>query len=167
MNRRLLVVALAAIVATASHALAQSPVDSSVRTATIVNSFVRAARVILRVSDLNRSTAFYRDRVGLTLQSLNDEFAVFDAGGMVLMLEHLPKPPSSPSAGLAALTEIVFESDDVFLTHAVMERRGVRFKQEPRAVTSDDTRVMYAADFRDPDGHVLSIAGWVPRQAAR
>jgi catechol 2,3-dioxygenase-like lactoylglutathione lyase family enzyme len=137
------------------------------RAQSAANTAVRASRVILRVSDLDRSTAFYRDRVGLKLQSLNEEFAVFDAGGMILMLEHLPKPPSSPSAGLAAFTEIVLESADVLATHTAMQARGVPFKREPRAVTSDDTRVMYAADFRDPDGHVLSIAGWVPRQAAK
>jgi catechol 2,3-dioxygenase-like lactoylglutathione lyase family enzyme len=136
------------------------------RAQSAANTAVRASRVILRVSDLDRSTAFYRDRVGLKLQSINEEFAVFEAGGMILMLEHLPKPPSSPSAGLAAFTEIVLESTDVLATHAAMQARGVQFKQEPRAVTSDDARVMYAADFRDPDGHVLSIAGWVPRRNA-
>jgi len=43
----------------------------------------------------------------------------------------------------------------------------VTFRRELRAVTSDDTRVMYAADFRDPDGYILSIAGWVARTANR
>ena len=46
---------------------------------------VRASRVILRVSDLDGSTAFYRDRVGLKLLSLNEEFAVFDGGGMIVL----------------------------------------------------------------------------------
>jgi catechol 2,3-dioxygenase-like lactoylglutathione lyase family enzyme len=156
MNRTLTVGVLVTLLtaAAAPHAFAQAA----------ANSDVRASRVILRVSDLDRSTSFYRDRVGLRLQSVNEEFAVFDAGGMVLMLEHLPKPPSSPSAGLAAFTEIVLESGDVLATHAAMQARGVPFKREPRAVTADDTRVMYAADFRDPDGHVLSIAGWVARK---
>jgi catechol 2,3-dioxygenase-like lactoylglutathione lyase family enzyme len=142
-------------IATAPHAFAQSAANT-----------VRASRMILRVSDLDRSTAFYRDRVGLKLQSLNEEFATFDAGGMLLMLEHLPKPPSSPSAGLAAFTEIVLDSGDVLATHAAMQARGVVFRSGPRAVTSDDSRDLYAADFRDPDGHVLSIAGWVTRRAA-
>jgi catechol 2,3-dioxygenase-like lactoylglutathione lyase family enzyme len=157
MKRHIIGILAAIVATTASQALAQSPANAS----------VHASRVILRVSDLDRSTAFYRDRVGLKLQSLNEEFAVFDAGGMILMLEHLPKPPSSPSAGLAAFTEIVLESADVLGTHAAMQARGVQFKRDPRAVTSDNTRVMYAADFRDPDGHVLSIAGWAPRQGAK
>jgi len=154
MKRHIIGMLAAIVAATASPAFAQSPANAS----------VHAARVILRVSDLDRSTAFYRDRVGLKLQSLNEEFAVFDAGGMILMLEHLPKPPSSPSAGLAAFTEIVLESADVLATHAAMQARGVQFKQQPRVVTSDAARVMYATDFRDPDGHVLSVAGWVSRK---
>ena len=158
MQRNVIVGILAALVGTvaAPQAFAQSA----------ANTAVRASRMILRVSDLDRSTVFYRDRVGLKLQSINGEFAVFDAGGMVLMLEHLPKPPSSPSAGLAAFTEIVLESADVLASHAAMQARGVQFTRGPRVVTSDDTRVMYATDFRDPDGHVLSIAGWVARPSA-
>jgi catechol 2,3-dioxygenase-like lactoylglutathione lyase family enzyme len=125
---------------------------------------VRASRVILRVSDLDGSTAFYRDRVGLKLLSLNEEFAVFDGGGMALMLEHLPKPPAGPSTGLAAFTEVVLESADVFATYRAMQARGVAFRIEPRAVTSDDSRILYATDFRDPNGHIISIMGWVGRE---
>jgi catechol 2,3-dioxygenase-like lactoylglutathione lyase family enzyme len=131
------------------------------------SSDVHASRLILRVSDLAASTAFYRDQVGLRLQSLNDEFATFESGGLLLMLEHLPKPPASPSSGLAAFTEVVLESADVRGAYSAMQARGVTFRRELRAVTSDETRVMYAADFRDPDGHVLSIAGWVARTANR
>jgi catechol 2,3-dioxygenase-like lactoylglutathione lyase family enzyme len=157
MKRNVIVVILIALgTMTAPRAFAQSAADT-----------VHTSRVILRVSDLDRSTVFYRDRVGLKLQSLNEEFATFDAGGMLLMLEHLPKPPSSPSAGLAAFTEIVLESGDVLAAHAAMQARGVTFRNAPRVVTADDSRQMYAADFRDPDGHVLSIAGWVARRAAR
>ena len=127
-------------------------------------AMLRATRVILRVSDLAASTAFYRDRVGLRLQMINDEFAVFDGGGgVLLMLEHLPKPPVGPSTGLAAFTEVVLESPDVRAAHAAMQARGVTFRIAPRVVTTDGTRDLYAADFRDPDGHVLSITGWVMR----
>jgi catechol 2,3-dioxygenase-like lactoylglutathione lyase family enzyme len=111
--------------------------------------------------------AFYRDRVGLKMSPKNGEFASFDAGAVELMIQQLSKPPAEPSAGLAAFTEIVLESPDVFATYAAMERRGVTFKIKPRAVTTDGTRDLYAADFRDPDGHVLSIAGWVPRSPSK
>jgi len=126
-------------------------------------STVRATRLILRVSDLAASTAFYRDRVGLKLQMINEEFAVFDGGGVLLMLEVLAKPPAGPSTGLAAFTEVVLESPDVFATYAAMESRGVTFRSKLRAVTSDEKGDLYAADFRDPNGHVISIAGWKSR----
>ena len=124
---------------------------------------VRAARLILRVSNLSDSTAFYRDRVGLKLLTENGEFATFDGNGVLLMLEQLPKPVG-PSTGLAAFTELVLESTDVFATYAEMERRGVTFRNKPQAVTSEGTRDLYAASFRDPDAHAVSITGWVGRK---
>jgi hypothetical protein len=48
-------------------------------------------------------------------------------------------------------------------TYERMKARGVAFKIAPRAVTTDGVRDMLACDFRDPDEHVLSIAGWMPR----
>ena len=39
--------------------------------------------------------------------------------------------------------------------HRALTARGVAFRVEPRVVSGDD----FAADFRDPDGHVLSIFG--------
>ena len=36
---------------------------------------------------------------------------------------------------------------------------------KPFHETSDDTRDLYVANFRDPDGHIITISGWVPRSA--
>jgi catechol 2,3-dioxygenase-like lactoylglutathione lyase family enzyme len=124
----------------------------------------RVSNVILRVSDLSRSVEFYRDGVGMTVRSASKEFAVIDAGGIALMLNEPENPPREPSAGLAALTEIVLEVPDVRSAHAALEKRGIVFKKDLRAVTSDGSRDLLATDFRDPDGHVLSLTGWVPAQ---
>lgn len=121
------------------------------------------SHVILRVSNLDRSIAFFKERVGLPLQSSNEELALFNAGAVTLMIEQLPTRPSSSNGGLTALTEIVLQVPDVRRAYAEMTARGVTFRVEPRTVTSDGTRDLYAADFRDPDGHALSIAGWIDR----
>jgi catechol 2,3-dioxygenase-like lactoylglutathione lyase family enzyme len=121
---------------------------------------IKANRVILRVSDLKTSIGFYRDRVGLALQSTFDEFAVFGGDGMTLMLQQVERKSSGPSTGLSALTEVVLESADVMKTYQEMKERGVVFLRDPFAATTDGSRVLYAASFRDPDGHVLSITGW-------
>lgn len=123
---------------------------------------LRAGRIILRVADLQKSIAFYRDQVGLPLQSATPEFAILDGGGgVIVMLNQVSV--AKPSSGLAALTEIVLESPDIMATYTGMKARGIVFQVVPRMVTTDGVRDMLASDFRDPDGHVLSIAGWVPR----
>ena len=125
---------------------------------------LKANRIILRVTDLKASIAFYRDRVGLPLQSTFDEFAVLGGGdGITVMLQAVERKSNAPNAGLSALTEVVLETSDVMKTYAEMKARGVVFMREPFAATTDGSRVLYAANFKDPDGHVLSITGWVTR----
>src|SRR5262245_65390098 len=128
---------------------------------------LKVSHVILRVAEMARSVAFYRDRVGLPLLYSSGEFAAFDGGGVTLLLNQPDSPePAPPSAGLAALTEVVLEAADVAAAHAALVQRGIAFRVVPRVVTSDGQRDLLAADFRDPDGHVLSITGWVPRTPA-
>ena len=124
---------------------------------------LKVSHVILRVADMARSVAFYRERVGLPLRFTSEEFSGFDAGGVMLMLNQPEQPTTAPNGGLAALTEIVLEAPDIGAAHAALEGRGVEFRVKPRVVTTDGARDLLAADFRDPDGHVLSITGWVPR----
>lgn len=123
---------------------------------------LKANRIILRVANLKQSIAFYRDRVGLPLQSTFDEFAVFGGGeGLTVMLQEIARKSNAPNGGLSAFTEVVLESPDVMTSYAAMKARGVAFTREPFAAAAEGDRVLYAADFRDPDGHVLSIAGWI------
>jgi len=123
-----------------------------------------ANRIILRVANLKSSVEFYRDRVGLRLQSTFDEFAVFEGGaGVTLMLQEIARKSTAPNSGLSAFTEVVLESPDVMASYAEMKERGVQFTREPFAATTDGSRVLYAANFKDPDGHVLSITGWIAK----
>lgn len=100
--------------------------------------------------------AFWSERVGLIIQSRAGPFAFLDGGGAQLALNQVEAPPKDSS-----LTEIVFEVDDIVATHADLQARGIPFEVEPRAVISDGARDLLAAHFRDPDGHLASITGWV------
>jgi catechol 2,3-dioxygenase-like lactoylglutathione lyase family enzyme len=122
----------------------------------------RLATVILRVADLERSLAFWRDRVGLPVKGAGGPFAFLDAGGVALALNAVA-PPAEPGGGLPALTELVLEAADVRAAHAELSARRVPFRTPPRPVTGDATRELWACDFRDPDGHLASITGWVDR----
>jgi hypothetical protein len=77
------------------------------------------------------------------------------------MLQQVEKKSNGPSTGLSALTEVVLESADVMRSYQEMKARGVVFMREPFAATTDGPRVLYVANFKDPDGHILSVTGWI------
>jgi catechol 2,3-dioxygenase-like lactoylglutathione lyase family enzyme len=111
--------------------------------------------VLIGVTDLERSLAFYRDALGLTVQLAAGEFAFLDGGGVTLALRRV----ADLAGATEGRTELVFHVEDIDAACASLRSRGVTFRVEPRVVTGDQL----AADFRDPDGHVLSIFG--PRVA--
>ena len=108
--------------------------------------------VMLGVRELPRAIAFYRDTLGLPLSFASDEFAFLRAGAITLGLRESADLLEPREDGR---TELVFAVEDVDRAWALLQERGVDFRIPPRIVTGDQL----AADFRDPDGHVLSIFG--------
>ncbi len=108
--------------------------------------------IMLGTSAPDASVAFYRDTLGLDLTGLHGGFAFFDGGGVSLVLS-----PELASAGENApkTAEVVFSVAHVREAYEALKAKGVEFRVEPRAVTGP----MWATDFRDPDGHVLSLFG--------
>jgi catechol 2,3-dioxygenase-like lactoylglutathione lyase family enzyme len=108
--------------------------------------------IMLGVTDLARSVAFYRDKLGITVKQQVEAFVFLDGGGVMLVLT----PSLTKATGRAAgATEIVFSVDDVRAAYEALRARGITFTQEPRVVSGP----MWAANFEDPDGHMLSIFG--------
>ena len=108
--------------------------------------------VMLGVADLNRSVAFYRDKLGLSVKQEIPGFVFLDGGGVTLCLSQPLARATGPTAGA---TEIVFSVEDVRAAYEALRGRGVQFTQEPRNVSGP----MWAANFEDPDGHRLSVFG--------
>ncbi|HET7826208.1 MAG TPA: VOC family protein [Anaeromyxobacter sp.] len=123
----------------------------------------RLSNVLLRVADLQRSLGFWRDKLGLRPLGAFESFAFLDAGGVHIGLNAVA-PPKEPDGGLAALTEIVLEFADVRAAYADLSAKGIAFRTPPRAITTDATRELWACDCRDPDGHLVSITGWVSKR---
>lgn len=117
----------------------------------------RIHNIFLGVTDLARSAAFYRETLGLELQFEMEGFVFLSAGGIALALSTAHAGLATPPAGA---TEVVFGVEDVTATYEALMSRGVNFLSAPRNVTGDQ----WAANFRDPDGHLLSIFG--PERAA-
>jgi len=117
---------------------------------------MQVSHIVLRVSSLEESISFYRDRVGLTVLGSSATFAFLDAGTVRIALNEREDQASDTS-----LTEIVLEVEDIAAEHEAMVGRGVPFEIEPRDVMRDGDRALRAAHFPDPDGHLWSISGWV------
>lgn len=108
--------------------------------------------IMLGITDLEKSVAFYRDRLGLQLTGQHEGFAFFDAGGITLALSLSLARAISQGPGAA---EVVFSVEHVRAAYEALRTAGVEFASEPRAVAGP----MWAANFHDPDGHLLSVFG--------
>ncbi|MDA0206300.1 MAG: VOC family protein [Acidobacteria bacterium] len=107
--------------------------------------------VMLGVSDMATSKAFYVDTLGLELSGEHGGFCFLQAGGVTLALSKELGPPSGERSGV----EVVFSVEHVREAHEGLKAKGVEFRIAARVVAGP----MWATDFRDPDGHVLSIFG--------
>ncbi len=109
--------------------------------------------IMLGVKDAKISLEFYRDKLGLSVTSSFEGFAFLGTSGATLVLS---EPLARASGGATAgAMEVVFSVLDVRAAYEGLRARGVEFTHEPRAVSG----AMWAANFRDPEGHMLSIYG--------
>jgi catechol 2,3-dioxygenase-like lactoylglutathione lyase family enzyme len=108
--------------------------------------------IMLGVRDLDKSLEFYHGKLGLKIKMREPQLALLDAGPVMLGLSpgHVRLAPEVKGA-----TEVVFEVKNVRAAREALIGAGVTFMNEPRQVTPTD----WAAHFRDPDGHLLSIFG--------
>ena len=119
---------------------------------------MKLSNVILLVKDLDKSEKFYRDSLGLKESGrVEGEFVFFDAGNTTLAIRSTDRVPNPGT------TEVSFEVDDVFAKYESLKSK-VAFSSAPRAVTGNAIGDLYAADFRDLDGHIISITGWVAKR---
>ena len=110
-------------------------------------------QVALTVSDVARSTAFYRDTVGLRfLFAAGPSLAFLDLGNVRLMLS-APEEGFTPGSG----TVLYLRVADIVASHAAMRERGVTFVDEPHLVAPMPDHDLWMCFFRDPDGHTLAL----------
>jgi catechol 2,3-dioxygenase-like lactoylglutathione lyase family enzyme len=103
------------------------------------------------VTDMERSTSFYRDTLGLEQASTGPGFPEFQLGENVsvylVRMEDIGSQFDAPHSAHIAL-----RVPDVAETRRELEARGVQFDGETL-----DTGVCHMAFFRDPDGNALML----------
>ncbi len=108
--------------------------------------------IMLGVRDLEKSVSFYRDRLGIDIRQRIPGFAFLASGALTIVLS---EPLAKNVSPLAGATEVIFSVNDVRASYEALKDQGVEFSQEPRNVSGP----MWAANFRDPDGHLLTLFG--------
>ena len=118
-------------------------------------------QVALTTTDINRSSQFYRETLGLKQLAVIDPpgLAFFDVNGVRLSL--LQDAAAEPSSSV-----IYFRVSDIDAAVAVLKEKDVSLEQEQPEMVFRDSKGQFGAPgeeewmafFRDPDGNLLALA---------
>jgi methylmalonyl-CoA/ethylmalonyl-CoA epimerase len=109
-------------------------------------------QIAMTVSDVDRSTAFYRDTLGVPFLFSFPGLAFFKLGNVRLMLS-LPEPGLSPTMA----SPLYFRVNDIEAIHAALAAKNVTFRDEPHIVHKDASMELWMTFFDDPDGNLLAL----------
>ena len=113
--------------------------------------------IVICTRDRARSTAFYRDVLGLPLAYEDNYAAVFNTGSVTLRLSYVPDftPHAHTILGfhvpdVSATVKALREMDVVFNLYS-------QFRQDSLGILILPGGTNHVAWFKDPDGNLLSI----------
>jgi methylmalonyl-CoA/ethylmalonyl-CoA epimerase len=112
----------------------------------------RIGQISIIVHDVERATAFYRDRLGLKHLFTVPKMSFFDCGGTRLMLG-IPETPQfdHPSSTL------YFATTDIEAMHAALVKAGVKSEGDPHKVADLGDRDLWLAFFRDSEDNFMAL----------
>lgn len=122
-------------------------------------SAIHGVGVTLIVTDLDRSIGFYRDMLGFSVVDSGLTSAVLTSGDMRVMLRRV----SDMAPVDRRLVHLNLEVDDLPAVYEELRSKGIKFLHRPRPAARGEHMELWAAAFRDPDGHGISIIQWRPR----
>lgn len=109
-------------------------------------------QIAVRVLDLDRAVAFYRDRLGLPLLFQFPGLAFFRAGEVRLMLSKAEKPEFDHPGSI-----LYFTVPDIGAIHGALAGRGVPFVDQPHVVHRAPTYELWMAFFHDSEGNMYAV----------
>jgi methylmalonyl-CoA/ethylmalonyl-CoA epimerase len=116
-------------------------------------SLGRIGQISVNVHDLERATAFYKDKLGMKhLFSVPPKMAFFDAAGVRLMLGTPERPDLDHPSSI-----LYFKVDDIDTAYEALVERGVHFETKPMVVAPMQTYDLWLAEFRDSENNVLAL----------
>ncbi|WP_406072270.1 VOC family protein [Micromonospora sp. NBC_01638] len=116
----------------------------------------------LLVTDLSRSLGFYRDVLGFSEVDQGAGNAILASGTTRLVLREVTG--AAPIS--RRLVHVNLEVNDIEAAYERLRESGVRFTYAPRVVNRGSKLEVWAAAFRDPDGHGIALTQWRERADA-
>ncbi len=135
---------------------------SQTQVPTTMSAPPRVDHILLTVSDMRASVAFYRDMIGLRAKSLGSSFTILEAEnlGIYLINSHRPwepKPGKGEHLGLGIYPH--FEVANVKALVDRLKKAGYKIVQE--AEVHDWGTEAFVAD---PDGYTWALFSWRKKQ---
>lgn len=119
----------------------------------------KIAQIAVTVKDLDRATAFYRDKLGLKHLFKAPSLSGFDCAGQTLLLS-LPEGASKASHS----SIVYFSVEDIQLATKALSDKGVAFVEKPNKVGSLGTHDVWIAIFRDSEENLMGLRSLTPVQ---
>ncbi|MPZ98499.1 MAG: VOC family protein [Dehalococcoidia bacterium] len=117
-------------------------------------------QVAMRVGDIDRATAFYRDVLGAKHLFQAGNLSFFDLNGVRLLLD-IPEDAAYDHPG----SILYFRVPNVREAYDALKARDVQFVAEPHIVHKDERHELWMAFFEDGEGNTLAVAAEVPLAA--
>ena len=112
-------------------------------------------QIAVRVHNVDRAVAFYRDVLGLPFLFRAGNLAFFDLDGVRLLLD-IPEDAGGEFDHAGSI--LYFRVPDVPAAHASLKARGVEFVSDPHIVHRDDRHELWMAFFRDGEDNVHALS---------
>jgi methylmalonyl-CoA/ethylmalonyl-CoA epimerase len=110
-------------------------------------------QISVPVTDVERATAFYRDRLGMRhLFTAPPGLAFFACGRVRLMLSR-PEGPQQPQRG----SVLYFRVSQIQQVYQALLDQGVRFHDAPHLIARMDTYDLWMAFFYDSEENMLAL----------
>jgi catechol 2,3-dioxygenase-like lactoylglutathione lyase family enzyme len=117
---------------------------------------IHGVGITVLVTDLQRSVAFYREMLGFHEIDGGDGNAILASGDTRLVLRVVP----SAAPVNRRMVHLNLEVGDVQAAYEELRSKGIRFTYGPRPVNRAEKLELWAAAFRDPDGHGIALTQW-------
>lgn len=112
----------------------------------------KIGQISITAHDVDRATAFYRDKLGMKHLFSVPKMAFFDCGGVTLMLG-IPEGPQfdHPSS------VVYFDVADIDAAYSELAERGVQFEGRPHLIAPMAEYDLWMAFFRDSEENLLAL----------